>query len=138
MRLTGIALSFVIACSTAQSSAQDVADTIYTGGPIHTINDAQPSAEAVAVKDGTILFVGALSEAMAHHGDGTEVFDLDGRTMLPGFVDSHGHVVLGGMQALSANLLPPPDGPSRRARRSWARARAGGPVRRRCPNRRLR
>jgi predicted amidohydrolase YtcJ len=39
------------------------------------------------------------------------MFDLDGRALLPGFVDSHGHVVMGGLQALSANLLPPPDGP---------------------------
>ncbi|MEM1007170.1 MAG: amidohydrolase, partial [Pseudomonadota bacterium] len=40
----------------------------------------------------------------------TEEFDLAGRAMLPGFVDSHGHVVMGGLQALSANLLAPPDG----------------------------
>jgi hypothetical protein len=45
-----------------------------------------------------------------HKGETTEIFDLDGRTMLPGFVDSHGHVVMGGLQALSANLLAPPDG----------------------------
>jgi predicted amidohydrolase YtcJ len=38
------------------------------------------------------------------------MFDLRGRAMLPGFVDSHGHVVMGGLQALSANLLAPPDG----------------------------
>jgi len=47
-----------------------------------------------------------------HRGDATESFDLEGRTMLPGFIDSHGHVVFGGLQALSANLLPPPDGPA--------------------------
>ena len=38
--------------------------------------------------------------------------DLAGRTMLPGFIDSHGHIVMGGIQALSANMLPPPDGPN--------------------------
>jgi len=46
----------------------------------------------------------------SHQGTATKVFELDGRTMLPGFVDSHGHVVMGGLQALSANLLAPPDG----------------------------
>jgi predicted amidohydrolase YtcJ len=90
--------------------AQDVADRIYTGGPILTIDDSLPRVEAVAVKDGRILAVGDLNILMAYRGDATEVFDLDGRAMLPGFVDSHGHVVMGGLQALSANLLAPPDG----------------------------
>ena len=98
------------AISTSAATAQEIADTIYSGGPILTINDAQPTAEAVAVKDGRILAVGALADIMAHRGDATELFDLDGRAMLPGFVDSHGHVVFGGLQALSANLLAPPDG----------------------------
>lgn len=90
--------------------AQEIADTLYTGGPILTIDDEMPTAEAVAVKDGRILAVGALADLAAHQGDETRLFDLDGRTMLPGFVDSHGHVVFGGLQALSANLLSPPDG----------------------------
>ncbi|WP_294229210.1 amidohydrolase [uncultured Shimia sp.] len=90
--------------------AEETADTIYSGGPILTINDAAPRAEAVAVKNGRILAVGALSDMLAHQDDTTEVFDLNGGTMLPGFVDSHGHAVMGGLQALSANLLAPPDG----------------------------
>ncbi|MEY8099771.1 amidohydrolase [Falsihalocynthiibacter sp. S25ZX9] len=91
-------------------NAQEIADTIYTGGPILTINDAQPSAEAIAVKDGVIIAVGSLADVALHKGEGTEIFELDGRAMLPGFVDSHGHVVNGGLQRLSANLLAPPDG----------------------------
>jgi predicted amidohydrolase YtcJ len=94
----------------AESPEKIAADTIYSGGPILTMDDAQPTAEAVAVKDGRILFVGSLDEAKAFEGEGTESFSLDGRTMVPGFVDSHGHVVMGGLQALSANLLAPPDG----------------------------
>ncbi len=108
------ASAFVSAFALAAGGAlaQDVADTIYTGGPILTIDDAIPTVEAVAVKDGTILAVGDLAELLALQGEDTEVFDLEGRAMLPGFVDSHGHTVLGGLQALSANLLPPPDGPN--------------------------
>lgn len=98
---------FLMNCSAA---AQEFADTIYSGGPILTINDTQKVAEAVAVGNGRILAVGDLSDILSLKGDGTELFDLDGRTMLPGFVDSHGHVVFGGLQALSANLLSPPDG----------------------------
>ncbi|MCA1791875.1 MAG: amidohydrolase family protein [Thioalkalivibrio sp.] len=48
---------------------------------------------------------------MAHRGFGTEVIDLDGRALIPGFVDAHGHVFAVGLQALSANMLPAPDGP---------------------------
>lgn len=92
------------------SLSQELADTIYTGGPILTINDAQPRAEAVAVKNGKILAVGDLSTLSSLQGEDTQLFDLDGRTLLPGFVDSHGHAVMGGIQALSANLLAPPDG----------------------------
>lgn len=92
--------------------AQTLADTIYSGGPILTIDDTQPVAEAVAVRDGRIIAVGPLAQLLVHQGDGTVLHDLDGRTMLPGFVDSHGHAVFGGLQALSANLLPPPDGPN--------------------------
>lgn len=90
--------------------AQDSADRIYTGGPILTMNDAEPRVEAVAVKNGRIIAAGPLSRVVAHRGPGTQDIDLDGRAMLPGFVDSHGHVVFGGLQALSANLLAPPDG----------------------------
>ena len=90
--------------------SQEPADTIYHGGPILTINDSQPRAEAVAVKDGQILAVGNLADLQAHVNDNTESIDLQGRALLPGFIDSHGHVVFGGLQALSANLLAPPDG----------------------------
>lgn len=98
----------VLAASLA--AAQDIADKVYTGGPILTIDDARPLVEAVAVKDGKILAVGSVADIRNYQNNETEVFDLEGRTMLPGFVDSHGHVVMGGLQALSANMLAPPDG----------------------------
>jgi predicted amidohydrolase YtcJ len=92
------------------ASAQEVADTLYLGGTIITVNDEAPRAEAVAVKNGLILAVGAASDLAGYRGSDTTVFDLKGQTLLPGFVDSHGHVIMGGLQALSANLLAPPDG----------------------------
>jgi len=107
---TGIASAVVFSILCGPGFSQEIADTIFSGGPILTIDDAAPRAEAVAVKDGRILAVGGMDDVMRHTGDGTESVDLGGRTMLPGFVDSHGHVVLGGLQALSANLLAPPDG----------------------------
>lgn len=86
------------------------ADTIYHGGSILTIDDAHPRAEAVAVKDGRIIAVGKKEDVLKTQSDATKLVDLGGKTMLPGFVDPHGHVFAGGIQALSANLLAPPDG----------------------------
>jgi predicted amidohydrolase YtcJ len=89
-----------------------VADAIYSGGPIITMDDARPRAEAVAIKDGRIVAVGRNEEVVKLRGNGTRMIDLAGRTLLPGFFDAHGHVMMGGLQALSANMLPPPDGPN--------------------------
>jgi predicted amidohydrolase YtcJ len=86
------------------------ADTIYHNGSILTIDDARPKAEAIAVKDGKILAVGSKDEVLKTKSDATKIVDLTGKTMLPGFVDAHGHVFMGGIQALSANMLAPPDG----------------------------
>ena len=105
-----LALGAVGALAGCAALEDKTADTIYTGGTIITINDDSPKAEAVAVKDGRILATGTLDDLSGYIGEATERFDLDGRTMIPGFVDSHGHVVMGGLQALSANLLAPPDG----------------------------
>jgi len=105
-----LSLAVLLMTGPAFGTDLEVAETLYTGGPILTIDDAAPRAEAVAVKDGRILAVGKLADVKAHQGDSTRVVDLEGKTLLPGFVDSHGHVVMGGLQALAANLLAPPDG----------------------------
>ncbi len=86
------------------------ADAVYTNGKIITVNDDQPKAQAVAIKDGHIIFVGDLRGAKPFIGEQTQRIDLQGKTMVPGFVDAHGHVVAAGLQAASANLLPVPDG----------------------------
>lgn len=95
--------------SAAEGSAAR-ADRIWTGGPILTMVDGAMRAEALAEKDGVILGVGSAQDIMEMRGPDTEIMDLAGRTMIPGFVDAHGHVFMTGIQALSANLLPAPDG----------------------------
>ena len=84
------------------------ADRIFHSGTVLTMNDALPRAEAIAVRDGIIVAVGNEAEVMSLKGADTEVVDLDGAALLPGFIDSHGHVVNGGLQALAANMLAPP------------------------------
>lgn len=94
----------------SESGAKITADAIYTGGDIVTVNELQPEAEAIAVKDGRILAVGYRDEVMKLKGESTRVTDLAGSTLAPGFIDPHGHVFNTGLQAVSANLLPRPDG----------------------------
>ncbi|MGH8243570.1 MAG: amidohydrolase [Steroidobacteraceae bacterium] len=110
--LAGVtAITLTAACSREPDPAA-TADVIYSGGDIVTVNDAQPSAEALAIKDGRILAVGSLADVeKAHKGRTTVMIDLGGKTLLPGFVDGHSHLTGVGLQAVSANLLPPPDGP---------------------------
>jgi len=102
----------VAACLVLASpvSAQQAADRIWFGGPILAMNDAAMRVEAVAEQGGKIVAVGSKANVMKLKGSKTEMIDLKGRTMLPGFVDAHGHVTAGGLQALAANMLAPPDG----------------------------
>jgi hypothetical protein len=67
------------------------ADRIVRGGPIVTVNPAQPVAEAVAIAGGRIVAVGGEADVMKHKGEATEIVDLGGRTLVPGFVDGHSH-----------------------------------------------
>jgi predicted amidohydrolase YtcJ len=106
--ITRIPLAALLLAGSAASA--QTADRIWSGGPIITMNDKAMRAEAVAEAGGRIIAVGAKADVMKLKGAKTRLIDLKGRTMLPGFVDPHGHVMLGGLQALSANLLAPPDG----------------------------
>ena len=98
--------------SAAQAAVINPADAFFFGGPILTMDDAQPNVEAVAVDDGIIVGVGSRAELEADFlGPETQLHDLKGRTLIPGFVDAHSHFSFVGIQAIAANLLPPPDGP---------------------------
>jgi len=109
--LLSIAAAFAAGMAiSAPALAQQTADSIWSGGPIVTMNDKAMRAEAVAVAGGKILAVGKRSDVMRLKGPTTQLIDLQGRALVPGFVDAHGHVVIGGLQAISANLLSPPDG----------------------------
>lgn len=90
---------------------QQIADAIYTDGDIITMNDTQPTADAIAIKDGKIIMVGNRDDIEELKGNSTRVVNLEGKTLLPGFIDAHGHVFNAGLQALAANLLAAPDGP---------------------------
>ncbi|HEX5819388.1 MAG TPA: amidohydrolase [Gemmatimonadales bacterium] len=86
------------------------ADRIFVNGHVLTMNDAQPEVEALAVTDGKIVALGTTAEVEALKGATTTVTDLGGKTLLPGFIDAHGHIVDYTAQWTSPNLSPPPVG----------------------------
>ncbi|AKB35290.1 imidazolonepropionase [Methanosarcina siciliae C2J] len=88
-----------------------VAEVIYQGGDIITMNCAAPTAEALAVKDGRILAVGSKEEVLKTRGSTTIIVDLGGKALLPGFLDAHSHFN-NALQIVGwANVSPPPVGP---------------------------
>ncbi|MGP4110205.1 amidohydrolase [Streptomyces sp. 4N509B] len=82
------------------------ADTVFVSGEVWTGDAVGSRASAVAVTDGTITAVGTDAEAMALAGPRTEVVDLTGRMLVPGFVDAHVHAIKGGLERLQCDLLP--------------------------------
>lgn len=73
------------------------ATLIITNGKFHTVDRANPTAQAVAIKDGKFLAVGSESEVMRHADDATQIIDLQGHTAIPGLNDSHLHLIRGGL-----------------------------------------
>ncbi len=97
------------------------ADTILTRARVHTVDDAQPWAEAVAVREGRILAVGRAQEMDDLRGPKTEVYDLGGRLVLPAFSDAHIHFVWWALQRRRVDLTDVPT-PQEAAARVAARA----------------
>ena len=84
----GIIILAIAGCNNPTEKSSTSADAIYYGGDIVTMEgDSANYAEAVAVKNGKIIFVGSKAEADKMKGDSTAMNDLQGKTLLPGFVD---------------------------------------------------
>lgn len=92
----------LVAASTTPASAQPrrtVADTVILHGKIYTVNPRQPWVEAVAIRNGRIIAVGSDKTIAANQGPSTKVIDAREQMVLPGFFDSHMHI-LGGAKTL--------------------------------------
>lgn len=92
------------------SSANLRSTNLYFGGPILTMEgDAPAYVEALVEKEGVILFAGRRADAHKRYPAAFRR-NLDGQTLMPGFIDSHGHMYLTGLLLSMANVLPEPDG----------------------------
>lgn len=98
-------LLVVILCScNTNTNSPKVASLIIKNGHIYTANDAQPTAKIIAVKDDIIIYVGD-DESQIPKDDNTQVIDLNGKTLTPGFIEGHGHILGIGYNEMNIDLL---------------------------------
>lgn len=102
LKAGGILATLALTYSVA--SAQD-ADIVVTNGTIWTVDENNPRAEAIASRNGRIIFVGSNANAAKHIGAATEVVDLEGAFVTPGFYDNHVHFEGTGRLLYGLNLL---------------------------------
>lgn len=91
--------------------AKRQADLVLVHGNVIPMTAPDARAEALAVKDRKILALGSDAEIEKYAGRSTQVIDLHGRTLLPGFIDAHGHITGVAQRSALAPLEPPPVGP---------------------------
>ena len=100
-----------VGCGLGGPDPAHTADAIYSGGDIIAMEGDSPVyVEALAIKEGNILFVGSKADAEKVKSTTTKMNDLQGKTLVPGLFDGHSHFVGFGAQAVGANLLASPDG----------------------------
>ena len=100
---------FIISCFEAKNTALDNNQILYFGGDILTMQGTEPNyVEAIVTNADSIVFIGRLSESKELFPSVREV-NLNGKTLLPGFIDAHAHFAGFPSQSIGAQILPPPD-----------------------------
>jgi predicted amidohydrolase YtcJ len=89
----------------ASCSPEPPANMILFGGNIYTVDATAPTAEAVAVRGDSIIFVGSRKDAQKFKGEKTMELDLKGQTMTPGFIEGHGHIMGLGYNEMNLDLM---------------------------------
>ncbi|WP_300686541.1 amidohydrolase [Chryseobacterium sp.] len=111
MKKTLYTLFLAAIISSCQNRApREKAEILYFGGPILTMENTPARVEAVAVKDGKILFAGTKSDADRYLEPTTKMINLNGKTLLPGFIDVHGHLTSRAGTMDAVDLSPDPYG----------------------------
>ena len=103
--LSSVIFIAILVFRRGSASPETIADLVLTNAKVYTVNKNQPNAEAVAVKNGKILFVGSNADIKKYTGDKTEVIDCKGQFVMPGFIEGHGHIHGLGSSLMSLNLM---------------------------------
>jgi len=104
MRFLQLIILFLVLFSCQTPEPEIAADTIIFNGPIYTMDESKPMVEAVAIKADTFLFVGTKESVDAFKGSMTKLIDLGGKTMTPGLVEGHAHIMGVGYNLLNVDL----------------------------------
>ncbi|MFO1021539.1 MAG: amidohydrolase [Planctomycetales bacterium] len=113
MKAFSLILAVVLTATPFTTLQAQPAQTVYYGGHIVTIDDRNPTAEALAVRDGTIIALGSKEEVLKLSGPTTKLVDLRGKTLLPAFIDAHSHYINSLLVANQCKLYAPPAGPGK-------------------------
>ncbi len=97
-----LAVLILVACSVGEQT--QVADVVYHGGQIYTVNKSMPWAESVAIRGQAIVFVGSDDAVQQYIGPDTQVFDLKNKMLLPAFQDGHIHPISSALDLLGCSL----------------------------------
>lgn len=104
MKIFLLVASLLLLLTLIPTEQTQTADIVFKNGNVYTANDKGPRAEAIAVKADRIIFVGTNAAAQKFVGQNTRVVDLRGKTVLPGFTDSHQHLSGVGLREMTLNL----------------------------------
>ena len=102
--LLKLILMSIFMIAAASITFSDENKRAFINGKIYTVDNNLTVAQAVVVQNGKIIFVGSNSDAKNIIDDKTEIIDLKGKLMLPGFIDNHAHFISGGFYLLGLNL----------------------------------
>ncbi len=128
---TSLGLSSLAGCSSsgAAPSKDGLATVAFTNGSVYTMATSQPWAEAVAINGTKIIAVGSTSSIQQQIGSKTQVIDLKGQMLMPGFVEGHTHPLLGGFFTSGVDLQFPELSQALDAIRQYATANPTGALR---------
>ena len=107
-----IGVLILVGCSQetpTTENSETPADYVFTNASVYTVNEDQPEAEAIAVFGNEIVFVGSVTDVEAYIGEGTEVIDAIGKTIMPGFVSAHDHLVASNWTLLGVQIYDAKD-----------------------------
>lgn len=108
--LTALALALLSGCNNDDATPEIEADTVFYNGTIVTMDGDQSVASSLAIKNGKI--VGLNVESDDYSSEDTRLIDLNNQTIVPGFIDAHGHLSMVAQTVNFANLAPSPIGNS--------------------------
>jgi len=107
LAVAGLALTLALAVLSgcAPQDRPEPADLVLVHGKIVTLDEAHPTVEALAARDGKVVAIGSEAEIEPYIGDATEVLDLEGRLATPGFIEGHGHFLSMGLAKMQLDLM---------------------------------